>query len=410
MAAAFAIACATAGVVLLAGASAASSQTKSAGPELFVTGSLADSDHRAVSGDRSSASILAVGGPEKASRIASIEVDVDGKRAAADRIRCQGKCPRSEGFHFTYNAKRFGSGGHEVAITATDAGGTEVRRTITVEEHLGANESGAPRPVPAFYMTALTRRSLKRQAADAAAEVARKQDSGHALLALDFGAARLKHGAYGSALSHGTFFKSSEIKTALEAAARSYRNNYRRGAVTIVYANSNGHIGEKKAGYTQFDPAIARKAGKAQGKVIGGLKLYPHESVAVGGDIEPGYDNRPQLSVAMVQGAVAGADNKRYYDFGTAPCQEKRCVNGWLVKHLCEVTAGVDRSVLPEIYNVSPIDPSAVWKRVQKSCDIASFAGVSADRLGDLSPRQSWLRLRRRTNAKMGHTVVVWPK
>jgi hypothetical protein len=408
--AALAIACATVGLATLAGATAASSESGSAPPELFVTGSLADSDYQALSGASATASILAVGGAEKPSRIASIEVEVDGKRAAVDRVRCHGKCPRSEAFQFRYRAKRFGPGAHEVVITATNANGTKLRRTITIDKKVGGKKSGVPRPVPAFYMTGLTNKDLKRQATSAAAQVARKQDSGHTLLALDFGAARLKHGTFGTSLSHGTFFSNKQITAALQAAARSYHDNYRRGAVTIVYANSNGHIGENKSGYTQFHAGIARKAGKAQGRMIADLKLYPHESAAVGGDIEPGYDDQPNLSVAMVEGALAGDNNMPYYDFGTAPCQGKKCVNGWLVKHICEVTAGGRRSVLPEIYNVSPNDPTAVWKRVQKTCGIKSFGGVSANVLGNLSPRQSWLRLKRRTNVKIGDALVVWPK
>lgn len=408
--AAFTIACATVGLVPLAGAAAASSESGSAPPELFVTGSLADSDHQPLSGPSAAASILAVGGAEKPSRIASIEVEVDGKRAAVDRVRCHRRCPRSEAFPFRYSAKRFGPGAHEVGIVATNASGTKLRRTITIDKKTGGRKSGVPRPVPAFYMTAHTIKDLKRQATSAAAQVARKQDSGHTLLALDFGAARLKHGAYGTSLSHGSFFSNKQIAAALQAAARSYHDNYRRGAATIVYANSNGHIGENKSGYTKFHAAIARKAGKAQGGVIADLKLYPHESAAVGGDIEPGYDDQPSLSVAMVDGALAGANNLPYYDFGTAPCQGKKCVNGWLVKHICEVTAGGRRSVLPEIYNVSPNDPTAVWTRVQKKCGIRSFAGVSANVLGNLTPRQSWLRLRRRTNVKLGDALVVWPK
>ena len=409
--AAFAIVFATVGLAPPAGATAASSESGSAPPELFVTGSLADSDYQALSGASATAAILAVGGAEKQSRIASIEVDVDGKRAAVDRVRCHGKCPRSEAFRFRYRAKRFGPDAHEVGITATTADGTKVRRTITIDKKVGGKKSrGVPKPVPAFYMTAHSLKDLKRQASSAAAQVARKQDSGHTLLALDFGAARLKQGTYGTSLSHGSFFSNKQITAALQVAARSYHDNYQRGAVTIVYANSNGHIGENKSGYTQFHVAIARKAGKAQGEVITDLKLYPHESAAVGGDIEPGYDDQPSLSVAMVGGALAGEKGLPYYDFGTAPCQGKKCANGWLVKHICEVTAGGTRAVLPEIYNVSPTDPTAVWTKVQKTCGIKRFAGVSANVLGNLSPRESWMRLRRRTNVKIGDALVVWPK
>jgi hypothetical protein len=117
-------------------------------------------------------------------------------------------------------------------------------------------------------MTAPTEKSLVRQSKRAASLVARKQDAGHTLLILDYGAARLKDGEYGTSLRGGPFYSNDQILTALQAAADTYNEEYRRGSVTIVYANTNGHISEKKKGYTNFTEDIARKAGEAQAKTV----------------------------------------------------------------------------------------------------------------------------------------------
>jgi hypothetical protein len=374
---------------------------------LFVTGSLADADGETVGAKKAVGQILAINGGGDTG-IKTIEVAVDGNRAALDRVRCGGGCPTAERFSFTYQPKRYGPSGHEIEITATTGAGHHVSQKIKVKRRLSG--AGAPTPVPAFYMTAPDAKSLVRQSKHAGSLVARKQDAGHTLLVLDYGAARLKDGDYGTSLRGGPFFSNDQIKTALQAAADAHSDDYRRGSVTIVYANTNGHISEKKEGYTTLDEDTARKAGEAQAGVIADLKLHAHQKSAVGGDIEPGYDPEPKLSIAMVEGAVDAAKDKPYYNFGTAPCKGKKCKNGWLVEHLCKVTAGASREPLPEIYDVSPVDQAAVWTRVQKSCGIKSFAGSSANLLAQLTPRQSWVRLNQKVDGHLGDSLVVWPK
>lgn len=374
---------------------------------VFVTGSLADADGGSLGTKQGVARILAINGGGDTG-IKTIEVEVDGNRAALDRVGCKGGCPEAERFSFTYDPKRYGPSGHEIEITATTGAGHDASTTIKLKRKLSG--AGAPAPVPAFYMTAPTAKSLVRQSKHAASLVARKQDSGHTLLVLDYGAARLRHGDYGTSLRGGPFFSNDQIETALQAAVDSYEDDYKRGSVTIVYANTNGHISESKKGYTALDEDTARKAGEAQADVVNGLKLHDHERSAVGGDIEPGYDDKPELSIAMVEGAIAGAKGKPYYNFGTAPCQGKKCKNGWLVKHLCKVNSGTARRPLPEIYDISPVDQAKVWTRVQGACGIKAFAGSSANQLAQLSPRQSWVRLDQRIQGHLGDSLVVWPK
>ncbi len=122
------------------------------------------------------------------------------------------------------------------AVLVADGGDTAAGRAA----------KAAPEPVPGYYLTASSAGDLERQAYDAGARVARAQGSEHTLLALDFGAARLKDGDYGTALRGGTFFGNDEIGEALQAAVRGYHDNYRQGDVTVVYANSNALLGRSR--------------------------------------------------------------------------------------------------------------------------------------------------------------------
>lgn len=270
--------------------------------------------------------------------------------------------------------------------------------------------NGGPNPQPAFYMTAANAVDLKRQAYDAGARFARSQGPGESLLVLDFGAARLKKGTYGAALRSGTFFSNKEIGTALQAAARGYEDHHEQGSVTIAYANSNAFLGRPGRGYKAFDEDTAREAGEQQAKTLAGLDLSSRQSATVGGDIEPGYDAvaKPEVAIAMVAGANS-ASGKPYYDVGTAPCAGGNCTNGWTPRDICEVASGHGRVVLPEIYFEGVVDQPSQWAKIQKTCKIDSFAGVSSSPIGPFSPQGSWRALREKTSAGVDPVIVVFP-
>jgi hypothetical protein len=270
---------------------------------------------------------------------------------------------------------------------------------------------GGPTPLPGFYLTAASSSDLEKQAYAAGARFAGEQTGGHAILALDFGAARLKSGDYGTALRGGTFFSNDDIGNALEQAAKGYGDHHESGSATIVYANSNAFLGDPGSGYTKFGAKEAAAAGKEQAEAVHGLDMGSNASASVGGDIEPGYDKvaAPSVAVAMVEAAADGAPGT-YYDFGTAPCDpEGKCVNGWRIEDICNVAGGSGRSALPEIYFDELIDQPRQWGDVKRDCKIDSFAGVSASPLGRLSPPESYKALRKATKAKIDPVIVVFP-
>lgn len=274
----------------------------------------------------------------------------------------------------------------------------------------GATGDARPNPQPAFYLTAPDPRRLAQRAHAAGARFARGQGPGRSLLVLDFGAARVRRGVHGAALRGGTFFTNEQIAAALEAAARGYAAEHRHGSAVIVYAASNAFLGRPGPGYRPFDERIARAAGAEQARVVAGLDLPDGVSVAVGGDIEPGYDPvaGAEVSRALVAGANAVSEAP-YYNVGTAPCAGRRCAGGWTVEDLCAVAARPGIEVLPEVYFAERIDQPSQWADVARACRIESFAGVSASPAGDLSPHQSWTELRRRTGARVEPVIVVFP-
>lgn len=375
-------------------------------PGLFVSGPLANADGRSLSGARAGAEILATnpGG------VADILVSVDGRRVAAHHSRCRPSCPKVARFRFSYKRDRFGPGTHRVTVEAVDESRGSQRRTITVLPPPAAPAGHSPNPQPAFYITARSAGDLRRQAADDAARFARSQGKGRALLVLDFGAPRHQGKRWGVSLRGGKFFTDAQVQSALQAAAQAYHQQYRRGEVTIVYAISNAHLGDPGHGYRSFDARAARVAGGRQMKLVDGVHLYPHESVAVGGDIEPGYDTVAPVgvSLALVSGAAAGA--MPYYDVGTAPCEGSNCTNGWTIDDICQVASGSGRHALPEIYYTDSIDQPAQWSAVQHRCGIRTFPGVSAMQGAQLTPGQSWQTLGQRTGADVGEAIVVFPR
>lgn len=275
----------------------------------------------------------------------------------------------------------------------------------------GEKAGKGPQPLPGFYLTASSSSDLEKQAYAAGARFAGRQTSGHAILALDFGAARVKSGTHGTALRGGTFFSNDDIGDAIEEAAKGYGDHHQGGSATIVYANSNASIGDPGSGYEKFDESTASEAGKEQAEAVKGLDLGSDASASVGGDIEPGYDKAgsPSVATAMVEAAADEASGT-YYDFGTAPCDPQgRCVNGWRTEDICKVASGSGRSALPEIYFDELIDQPRQWFDVARSCGIKSYAGVSASPLGRLSPSQSYKALRKSGKAEVDPVIVVFP-
>jgi len=260
-----------------------------------------------------------------------------------------------------------------------------------------AAKARAPKPVPAWYMTATTTRDLVRQAKHSACVFAKRQPKGSRLMLFDFGAARkYPDGTFGASLREIRRFRNGAILDALEKAAEVYKRCHRRGSVTIAYGNTNSMP-------DYMSKADAHQAGVQQALTVKHLRKFQHgrhhyenQSAAAAGDIEPGWGH-PGVSKALVN----GANRTTYYDFGNAggcPGQPgaQGCHNGWDLGDLGEVSMGGHSLPLPQIYR--PYE-AIQWARVQARWDGRYFfAGVTGAPIEPLSPAQGWRELKRKAD------------
>lgn len=251
----------------------------------------------------------------------------------------------------------------------------------------------APKPVPAWYMTAPSIPDLIRQARSSACAFAKRQPKGSRLMLFDYGAARKYiDGGFGANLRDIHPFRNGAILDSLTGAARAYKRCHRRGSATIAYGNTNSLAGN-------MGKLDALEAGLRQAQTVRYLRRFQHrhhlrhQGAAAAGDIEPGF-GLPGVTKAL----VSGANRTTYFNFGNAggcPGQPGAdgCYNGWDVGDLGEVSMGGRSRPLPEIYR--PYE-AAQWARIQDHWDGGFFfAGVTGSPREPLSPGQGWKLLTR---------------
>jgi len=300
-------------------------------------------------------------------------------------------------------------GSYTFRVRATDAAGNArvAVRSFTVEsaatnDKMAALRSSAPKPVPAWYMTARSTRDLKRQARNDICAFARRQPNRTRLLLLDFGKAVRRDGRFGAQLRTGPHFPNQDILNALKAAADAYRSNgrcYRRGSVRITYGNTNNMP-------SWMTRRNIRKAGRKQGRMAHRLQKYQrehgrhyrHQGVAVAGDIEPQW-NRPKATESLVSGATFRRRGGLYFNYGAAsqcPPETKACANHWSLVDISDVSYGGVKRPLPEIYRRVH---AKQWTRVRRRWNKNHrshycFSGATATPGFPLSGREGWATLR----------------
>lgn len=312
-------------------------------------------------------------------------------------------------------------GTYTFRVQATDPAGNsavatrsfQVEATRTASASKTDFESSAPKPVPAWYMTARGERDLRRQARNDACAFARRQPNRTRVLLLDFGKATRYHGDFGTQLRTGPHFSNQDVLHALKAAANGYRSNgkcYRRGSVRITYGNTNNMP-------NWMSRRNIRKAGRRQSQMSHRLEKYQrrqgrhyrHEGVAVAGDIEPQWKT-PKASESLVSGATFRHRGGLYYDYGAAsqcPPETSACANRWHLQDLGRVSYGGVKRPLPEIYR--PVHAKQ-WTRVRRRWnhhhrDHYCFSGTTATPGFPLSGRKGWATLREQ-NKCLQHELV----
>ena len=258
--------------------------------------------------------------------------------------------------------------------------------------------SAAPSPVTAWYVYGSSPAALASYAYARGCDFARSQPgSGLRLLLLDFGAAReLGSGAWGAIDFSDTAFSNSEILAALERAADGYHNCHVRGAVDILYGNSNYHL--SGSGLTGTD---AWYAGYHQSEHAEDLadyqaaKGYDSQTADAASDLEPSWDGA-SITKQLVNGDQAQGW-ALYYDFGSADgcpqsgSRDGTCNNGWHVSDVGYVSFHGLALPLPEIYYTANASQWTVVRRVWNGNeDDYFFAGVTASAGAGLTPAAGW--------------------
>jgi hypothetical protein len=104
------------------------------GPQIAVTGALADSSGGPLNSATAAASITATDNASGDSGIASVEVTVDDETDQTYTQTCAPTCPSSVSASYTYSKAAWGPGPHSVAFIATDKAGNEETTKLDVDE------------------------------------------------------------------------------------------------------------------------------------------------------------------------------------------------------------------------------------------------------------------------------------
>ncbi len=300
-------------------------------------------------------------------------------------------------------------GTYTFRVRATDAAGNsatalrsfEVQGTDSAKGAKSSLKRTAPKPVPAWYMTARSVRDLRLQARNDACAFARRQPNRTRVLLMDFGKADQHDGSFGAQLRTGPHFSNHAILRALKAAADRYRSDgkcYSRGSVRITYGNTNN-----------MPPSLSRptvrRAGRHQAMVAKRLLRYQrrhgsgyrYQGVSVAGDIEPQW-NKPRVTKGLVHGATRKGRGGLYFNYGAAsqcPPETSACANNWSLKNLGQVSYGGVKRPLPEIYR--PVHVKQ-WTKVRRRWNNQHpghycFYGATATPGFPLEAGEGWSRL-----------------
>jgi hypothetical protein len=303
----------------------------------------------------------------------------------------------------------------------------------------GNGKRKAPKPVPAWSVTARDPEHLRAQVANYARAFAERQNDRERLMLLSFGAVRTPDGrTFGTAyrpVAGGelVYFPNRTVLNALERGADAYKRHRRRGSAVIAYGTTNYKLANPSGPFENMSPDDAQAAGRDMAGVASDLRCYQrgtigsrcpspasghryrHQRAALAGDIEMNWEHA-RVSRRLVKGA---ADRKgvhsRYYDYGTAGgcASGPRCNNGWTLGDVAQVSFGFPAAVaMPEIYYRSP-DQAADWARVQRHYNRTHagrcpyrFHGVTGTPNRPLTPSQGWERLQRRSCGRLGRELI----
>ena len=264
-----------------------------------------------------------------------------------------------------------------------------------------AAAAAAPSPVSAWYIYGSSPAALASYAYARGCDFAESQPGGGLrLMLLDFGAARkLGSSTWGTVDFSNTSVANADILAALEAAADGYHNCHVRGAVDIVYGNSNYHM--SNSGMSGTDAWYAGYHQSERSEDLSDYQAargYDSQTSDAASDMEPSWDG-PSITKQLVNGDQAQGW-ALYYDFGSADgCPQSgssdgECNTGWHVSDVGYVSFHGLALPLPEIYySVNASQWTVVRKWWNGNHGGYFFAGATATTGAGLTPGAAWSTL-----------------
>jgi hypothetical protein len=258
--------------------------------------------------------------------------------------------------------------------------------------------AAAPAPVSAWYMYGSSASELASYAYRHGCDFAAAQPgTSLRILLLDFGAARkLSSSVWGAGDFSNSRFSNAEILAALKRAADGYHNCHVRGAVDIVYGNSNYHMSDSGMSTTDAWYAGYHQSERAEDLYdYQASKGYSSQVSDAASDMEPSWDG------ALITKQLVNGDQAHgwalYYDFGSADgcpqsgSEDGPCNNGWHVSDAGYVSFHGLALPLPETYYTANANQWAVIRKWWiAGHDDYYFAGVTASTGVGLTPAAAW--------------------
>lgn len=232
---------------------------------------------------------------------------------------------------------------------------------------------------------------------------------------LDFGAARkLSSGTWGTIDFSNTAVSNPDILAALEAAADGYHNCHVRGAVDILYSNSNYHLSASGMSTTDAWYAGYHQSERSENlSEYQAAKGYDSQTSDAASDMEPSWEGAA-LTKQLVNGDQ-GHGWALYYDYGSADgCPQSGssdgpCNNGWHVSDVAYVSYHGLALPLPEIYySVNASQWTVVRKWWNGNQGGYFFAGATATTGAGLTPGAAWNTLGSLNGGLVGSELVCF--
>ena len=279
-----------------------------------------------------------------------------------------------------------------------------------------AAAGATPSPVSAWYLYGSSPAALAAYAHARGCDFAKDQPGGGLrLMLLDFGAARkLSSGTWGTIDFSNTTVSNSDILAALKAAADGYHNCHVRGAVDILYGNSNYHLSD--SGMSSADAWYAGYHQSERSEDLAGYQAargYDSQTSDAASDMEPSWDGA-SITKQLVNGDQ-GQGWALYYDFGSADgCPQSgssvgACNNGWDVSDVGYVSFHGLALPLPEIYyTVNGSQWTVVRRWWDGNHDGYFFAGATASTGVGLTPTSAWNTLNSLNSGLVGSELVCF--